>query len=160
LIVSKTDPRGVITYANDAFLRISGYSRSELVGKPHSLVRHPEMPRALFRLLWTTLAQQREVFAYMNNLAADGASYWVLAHITPAYGYDGSVVGYHSNRRCPSLAAVELVRPLYAELLAEEQRHDDPATALEASSRLFERLVAQRASSYESFVRSVADQPG
>jgi PAS domain-containing protein len=59
LIVSKTDPRGVITYANDVFLRISGYSMSEVVGQPHNLIRHPEMPRAVFELLWSTLSQRR-----------------------------------------------------------------------------------------------------
>jgi PAS domain S-box-containing protein len=160
LIVSKTDPRGVITHANDAFLRVSGYSRSEVVGKPHSIVRHPDMPRALFALIWDRLAMKREVFAYLDNLAADGAHYWVLAHITPCYGYDGTVVGYHSNRRAPSPEAVAQVRPLYEQLLSEERRHPDAAAALAASSALFERLVAERAESYERFVWSLIGSDG
>ena len=89
LIVSKTDPRGVITYANDVFLRVSGYDMDEVVGRPHNLIRHPDMPRAVFQLLWDTLTERRELFAYINNLASDGAHYWVLAHVTPSYGPDG-----------------------------------------------------------------------
>ena len=155
LIVSKTDPRGVITYANDVFLRVSCYSRSEVVGKPHNLIRHPEMPKAVYRLLWDTLAKKREIFAYINNLAADGAHYWVLAHITPSYGYDGSVVGYHANRRSPSPAAIEQMTPLYEQLLAEERRHGIGREAVEASSALLERLVAEQAESYERFIWTV-----
>jgi PAS domain S-box-containing protein len=152
LIVSKTDPRGVITYANDVFLRVSGYSGAELIGKPHNVIRHPEMPRAIFKLLWDTLAAEREIFAYVDNLAAGGANYWVLAHITPSYGSGGSVVGYHSNRRAPSPAAVALMRPLYARLRAEERRHPTSRAAVEASSRLLTELIAEQAPSYEDFI--------
>jgi PAS domain S-box-containing protein len=155
LIVSKTDPRGVITYANDVFLRVSGYARSEVIGKPHNIIRHPEMPKAVFQLLWDTLATRREMFAYINNLAADGAHYWVLAHVTPSYGYDGSVVGYHSNRRAPSPAAVARVQPVYERLLAEERRHPNGKAAVEASSRLLTELIVEQAGSYEDFVWSV-----
>jgi PAS domain S-box-containing protein len=155
LIVSKTDPRGVITYANDVFLRVSGYSPSEVIGKPHNIIRHPEMPKAVFQLLWDTLAARREVFAYINNLAADGAHYWVLAHVTPPYGHDGSVVGYHSNRRCPAPAAVAAIQPLYERLLAEERRHPNGRAAVEASSRLLTELIAEQAPSYEDFIWSV-----
>jgi PAS domain S-box-containing protein len=154
LIVSKTDPRGVITYANDVFLRVSGYSRSELVGKPHRIVRHPDMPKAIFGLLWNTLAAKREVFAYVTNLAGDGAHYWALAHITPSYGYDGSVVGYHANLRRPAAGAVERIRPLYERLLVEERRHSGSA-AVAASSALLEQLIAEQAPSYEAFLWSV-----
>jgi PAS domain S-box-containing protein len=101
LIVSKTDPRGVITYANDVFLRVSGYPAGEALGRPHNIIRHPDMPKAVFALLWETLAARQEMFAYINNLAADGAHYWVLAHVTPSYGRNGDVIGYHSSRRCP-----------------------------------------------------------
>ncbi|MFQ1002059.1 PAS domain-containing protein [Modestobacter sp. SSW1-42] len=155
LIVSKTDLRGVITYANDVFLRVSGYDLDEVIGQPHNLIRHPDMPKAVFKLLWDTLASGHEIFAYIDNLAADGANYWVLAHVTPSYGPDGTVVGYHSNRRSPSPRAVAAVRPLYAQLVAEERRHPNGRAAVEASSRLLAELVASRAASYEEFVWSV-----
>jgi PAS domain S-box-containing protein len=158
LIVSKTDPRGVITYANDVFLRVSNYSSVEILGQPHNVIRHPDMPRAVFALLWETLAQRRELFAYINNLAADGAHYWVLAHVTPSFGPDGRVIGYHSSRRRPSPRAIEQVRPLYARLLAEERRHPNASAAVAASSQLFPQLVAEKAASYEDLVWSIIGQ--
>ncbi len=106
IIVSKTDLQGKITYANDVFIRVSGYSEEELIGAPHSLIRHPDMPRAVFKLLWDTLAAGEEIFAYVNNLAASGDNYWVFAHVTPSLGADGKVIGYHSNRRVPEPARV------------------------------------------------------
>jgi len=158
LIVSKTDRRGVITYANDVFLRVSGYDLDEVLGQPHNLIRHPEMPRAVFALLWQTLAEGREVFAYIDNLSADGGHYWVLAHVTPSYGLDGSVVGYHSNRRSPSPSAVARVAPLYRQLLDEERRHPTAKAAVEASSRLLDRFLAAEGHSYEDFVWSIINR--
>jgi PAS domain S-box-containing protein len=155
LIVSKTDPRGVITYANDVFLRVSGYPAGEALGRPHNIIRHPDMPKAVFALLWETLAARQEMFAYINNLAADGAHYWVLAHVTPSYGRNGDVIGYHSSRWCPSARAVAQVQPVYERLLAEERRHPNAKAAVEASSRLLSELIAERADSYEDFIWSV-----
>ena len=155
LIVSKTDLRGVITYANDVFLRISRYELDEVLGRPHNLIRHPEMPRAVFALLWQTLSEGRELFAYINNLASDGAHYWVLAHVTPSYSADGAVIGYHSNRRRPSPGAIRTVTPLYRRLVEEERRHPTAKAAVAASSRLFDELVAAEAGSYEEFIWSV-----
>jgi PAS domain S-box-containing protein len=155
LIVSKTDLRGVITYANDVFLRISRYELDEVLGRPHNLIRHPEMPRAVFALLWQTLSKGRELFAYINNLASDGAHYWVLAHVTPSYSADGAVIGYHSNRRRPSPGAIRTVTPLYRRLVEEERRHPTAKAAVAASSRLLDELVAAEAGSYEEFIWSV-----
>jgi PAS domain S-box-containing protein len=155
LIVSKTDARGVITYANDVFLRVSGYELPDVIGRPHNLIRHPDMPRAVFALLWETLAERRELFAYIDNLAADGAHYWVLAHVTPSFGPDGAVIGYHSNRRKPSPRAVERIRPLYDRLLAEERRHPTAKAAVAASSRLLADVLAEQGASYDEFIWSV-----
>jgi hypothetical protein len=139
------------------FLRVSAYTRDEVIGQPHNLIRHPEMPRAVFALLWDTLARGQELFAYIDNLAADGASYWVLAHVTPSYDAGGRVVGYHSNRRRPAPRAVDRLRPLYRQLLAEERRHPTARAAVDASSALLGELVAAQAPSYEDFIWSVID---
>ncbi|WP_432493428.1 PAS domain-containing protein [Kineococcus auxinigenes] len=155
LIVSKTDTRGVITYANDVFCRVGAYELHEVVGQPHNLIRHPEMPRAVFKLLWDTVSAGRELFAYVNNLAADGANYWVLAHVTPSFGPGGKVVGYHSNRRRPARAGVEAVQPLYRELLAEESRHGTGRAAAEAGSALLAARLAERGVDYDEFVWSL-----
>ncbi|GAA4977572.1 PAS domain-containing protein [Kineococcus glutinatus] len=155
LIVSKTDTRGVITYANDVFCRISGYSAEQVLGQPHNLIRHPGMPRAVFALLWSELGAGREVFAYIDNLAADGASYWVLAHVTPSRDAGGRVVGYHSNRRKPHPAGIAAVKPLYERLLAEERRHPGAKAATAAGSALLAELLAERGRGYEEFIWSV-----
>jgi len=101
IIVSKTDTGGRITYANDVFLRVAGYNEGEVLNKPHSLIRHPDMPRCVFKLLWDTIQAKSEVFAYVVNMCKNGDHYWVFAHVTPSYDTTGKVVNYHSSRRVP-----------------------------------------------------------
>lgn len=156
IIVTKTDLKGRLTYTNDVFLRVSAYPEHEMLGQPHSMIRHPDMPRCVFKLLWDSLLARREIFAYVVNLAGDGAHYWVLAHVTPSLDAHGQVVGYHSNRRSPSRVAVDEIRALYAALLAEEHRHSRPADALAASTRLLDERLAARGQSYDEFVWSLA----
>ena len=84
LIVSKTDPKGRLVYVNDVFLEVSGFRESEIIGQPHSIIRHPEMPRAVFKLLWDVILGGKEIFAYVNNMAKNGDNYWVFAHVTPS----------------------------------------------------------------------------
>jgi PAS domain S-box-containing protein len=158
IIVSKTDPRGVITYANDVFLRVSAMSEGDVLGKPHNVIRHPDMPKAVFQLLWDTLRGGHELFAYIVNLAADGAHYWVLAHVTPTHDAAGRVVGYHSSRRTPDRRAVAQVQPIYRELLAVERRAATTKQAVEASSAALQQLVRSRASSYEELVWSLGTE--
>ena len=124
IIVSKTDLKGRITYCNDVFLRVAGYSEKELLGQPHSIIRHPDMPRCVYKLLWDTLAAGQEIFAYVVNRAKNGDHYWVLAHVTPSRDRRNQVIGYHSNRRVPDREVVnEKIVPLYQSLLAVEERH-------------------------------------
>jgi PAS domain S-box-containing protein len=158
LIVSKTDTKGVITYANDVFLRLSAYPEDEVIGRPHNLIRHPDMPRVVFKLLWDTLKDRQEIFAYIVNLAGDGAHYWVLAHVTPSFDTSGQVVGYHSNRRLPDRDAVAATTALYADLRAAERRHSRPADAIEASTALLNRKLADRGQTFDQFVWSMTSE--
>lgn len=152
IIVSKTDLKGIITYANDVFIRVSGYSEEELIGAPHSLIRHPDMPRCVFQLLWDTLQGGREIFAYVNNMARTGDNYWVLAHVTPTFGPGREIVGYHSNRRVPRREAVNQVAPIYAKLVAEESRYERKADQIAASTRLLQETLKGINLSYDEFV--------
>lgn len=158
IIVSKTDAKGIITYANDVFLRISAYEEADVVGKPHNLIRHPQMPRAVFQLLWDTIQAGEEIFAYVLNLAADGAHYWVLAHITPSIDSRGRIVGYHSNRRCPDRAAVAAIEPVYLALRALEHKAPTSPAGLAASTEQLHSLLAERGLSYDEFVWSLSSQ--
>lgn len=152
VIVSKTDPRGRITYVNETFVRISRYSEDELMGRPHSIIRHPEMPRAVFDLMWETIAGGEEIFAYVDNLAADGASYWVLAHVTPTRDASGAISGYHSNRRSPDPQTVRRIDPVYRQLRATERAHSGSREGLAASRQMLADLLADRGQTYDEYV--------
>ena len=156
IIVSKTDIKGHITYANRVFLRVAGFDEREVIGAPHSIIRHPEMPRCVFKLLWDMLAAGKEVFAYVNNLAMDGDNYWVFAHVTPSLDGSGNTVGYHSNRRVPERRVVEqVIRPLYRSLLEEEQRHADRKAGLDGSYQMLLGLLKEKGVDYDELVFSL-----
>lgn len=156
IIVSKTDPKGILRYANDVFVRVSGYTEEELLGQPHSIIRHPDMPRAVFKLLWDTIASGQEIFAYVNNLAKDGSHYWVFAHVTPSFDSSRRIIGYHSNRRAPEKAAVREVNEIYRLLLNEERRHSNASQAVAASTAMLGDLLHQAGMPYGQWVWSLS----
>ncbi len=158
IIVSKTDPKGLLTYVNELFVDISGYTEDELIGQPHNIIRHPDMPRSVFRLLWDRISGGNEIFAYVVNLSADGGHYWVLAHVTPTFNASGAIVGYHSNRRTPSRAAMDRVEPLYNALLAAERRESSTPAAIAAGTDLLTRTLTDAGLSYDEFVWSLDAQ--
>jgi len=155
IIVSKTDLKGHITYANQTFLDIAGYTEEELLGKPHSIIRHPDMPRCVFKLLWDTLGARREIFAYVKNMAKNGDHYWVFAHVTPTFDERNQVIGYHSSRRVPDRPQVELFEGVYRHLLEEERRHGDWRAGMEAAGKMLLEIVASKGMEYEEFIFSV-----
>ncbi|HBU96474.1 MULTISPECIES: PAS domain-containing protein [Thalassospira] len=152
IIVSKTDTKGRITYANDVFLRVAGYSEKQLLGQPHSIIRHPDMPRCVFSLLWETVAAGREIFAYVINRCANGDHYWVLANVTPTIGRDGKIIGYHSNRRVPRRDALKQVIPLYAALCEEEEKERNRKEGMARSTAKLGALLADAGIDYDQFV--------
>jgi PAS domain S-box-containing protein len=155
LIVSKTDLKGRITYANDVFIRMAKYTYRELIGAPHSLIRHPDMPRCVFKLLWDTLQEKQEIFAYVVNLAKDGSHYWVFAHVTPTLDDRGNIVGYHSNRRRPDRGPIERISPIYKALSAEEARHANARDGMRASFDMMVGLLNKQGVGYDEFVLSL-----
>lgn len=156
VIVSKTDPKGIITYANDVFLDLAGLTEAQAIGAPHSIIRHPDMPRAIFKLLWETIAKGEEIFAYVLNMSSNGDHYWVFAHVTPTFTREGGITGYHSNRRVPEKAALAAIKPVYAELKAIESRSADRAAGLHASFEAVQKLLRDKGLSYDEFVFSLA----
>lgn len=153
LIVSKTDLKGRLTYANGLFCQIAGYRESELIGQPHSIIRHPDMPRSVFRLLWDTIEDRREIFAFVKNMARNGDHYWVFAHVTPSFDIRGAMIGYHSNRRVPDREMLETtIMPLYAEVLKIERSHVNGKEALAAGYKALTEFVASKKVAYEELV--------
>ena len=115
LIVSRTDPSGMITHVNRPFVEMSGYTEAELIGQPHNILRHPEMPRAAFQGLWETVSEGNKWSGYVKNLRKDGAFYWVYAVVVPNVRH-GEIIGYSSVRRKPSRNKIAEAKALYATL--------------------------------------------
>jgi len=150
MIVSKADVSGRIKYVNQEFINISGYEEIEVIGKQHNIIRHPDMPKLIFKHLWDTLAKREEVFAYVKNRCKDGEYYWVFANVTPSI-VNNKLVGYHSSRRRPNLDLVKnKIIPLYDRLLKAEK-----VGGISESQKLFEQILKEKDLSYEEFILSL-----
>jgi len=151
LFFSTTDYKGIITSGNSIFVRVSGYSQTDLMGAPHNVIRHPDMPRCVFKLLWDFLQAGKPIAAYVKNMAADGLYYWVMALVTPVDG------GYLSIRFKPSSPVFEVVKGLYHDLLALEQSFTQAdggwrAGMEAAGARLMQVLQSKGFDNYETFM--------
>lgn len=155
LIVSKTDTKGRITYANDVFLDVADFSLKNVLNEPHSMIRNEAMPRCIFQLLWEYLQDGREIFAYVVNATKHNDHYWVLAHVTPSYDAQGDIISYHSNRRVPSPAAVSAISDLYGILLAEEKTHTNRKEGQKAGYALLHKILTEKGIDYDEFVLSL-----
>ena len=139
IVVSKSDEEGNIEYANPIFYKLSGYNKRELTFAPHSILRHPDMPKAVFKLLWDELKKGNEVNAFVKNLTKDGSFYWVLAYVRPAFNPDGSLRNYVSTRKAMSQNARKVIEPFYKKLLELEK-----TDGVEASEKALIDLLDNR----------------
>ena len=139
IVVSKTDIEGHIEYANQIFFKLSGYNKRELTFEPHSILRHPDMPKVVFKHLWSELKKGDEVYAFVKNMTKDGSFYWVLAYVRPTLNPDGSLRNYVSTRKLMSPTARETIEPLYTQLLEVEKN-----SGVEASEQLLKEIIADR----------------
>lgn len=120
LIISRTDTKGIITQVNRSFVEMSGFSEEELLGQPHYILRHPDMPKAAFADMWATIQSGEKWYGYVKNLRKDGGYYLVYATVIPNIR-KGEIVGYTSVRRKPSRRKMNEALALYAKMLREEQ---------------------------------------
>lgn len=156
IIVSKTDLKGRIVYANRLFMKLADMEEKELIGTPHSVIRHPEMPRCVFKLLWDRVQDKKEIFAYVVNRSKNGDHYWVLAHVTPSFDGSGNVDGYHSNRRTPNRNALDnTIIPLYRQLLEEENRHANRKDGMNSAYAMLEKILKEKGLDYDEFIFSL-----
>jgi PAS domain S-box-containing protein len=152
LIVSKTDLQGRLTYTNHTFLEIAGYEEAECIGQQHNMIRNPNMPRAVFELLWKTIAEGQEIFAYVVNSTKSGDHYWVIAHVTPSVE-NGQIVGYHSTRRVPNPNTIQnTIIPLYDELNAIEAGNASKKDGLNQSVEALHKILASKSVGYDEFM--------
>lgn len=157
IIVSKTCPKGKITYANRPFMAISGFAEPQLLTYPHNIIRHQDMPRGVYYLLWKTLQSGNEFFGYVKNLTACGGYYWVFANITPDLRTDGSLAGYYSVRRRPNYKAVQQVATWYKTMLDIESQASASKAPEASSSWLLEKIADQKVS-YNQFILQLEEE--
>jgi PAS domain S-box-containing protein len=150
LIVSKTDTQGKITYGNELFLQLAGYEEHEILGAPHNIVRHPDMPKLIFKVLWDTIKAGREINAYVINTSKNGDYYWVYANVTPSLDENGRVAGYYSVRRKPSQKALAQIKPLYQKLLNAER-----SGGVASSQKMLDELLKNHGGRYDKFILSL-----
>ncbi len=153
-IVSKTDLKGRITYSNRIFIEFSGYEETDLLGAQHNIIRHPDMPRAVFKLLWDSVQAGRECNAYVKNMARDGSFYWVFANVTPDLDHDGKITGYFSVRRKPAASSVQAAAGLYRAML-EAERQAGPRDAIAASTKILTDLLTEKGMRYDELVLAI-----
>lgn len=150
IIVSKTDLKGRITYGNEVFIKLSGYEEHELLGKPHNIVRHKEMPKCIFKLLWERIQSGEEIFAYVVNQAKNGDHYWVFANVTPSFDNNGKIIGYYSVRRKPKSDALQTIQTLYSTLINTEK-----SGGVNASMKYLEETLRNKGKNYDEFILSL-----
>lgn len=146
-IVSKTDLKGRITYGNEIFIKMSGYQEHELLNAPHNILRHKDMPAVVFKLLWSRFKNKEPINAYVKNQCKNGDYYWVFANVTPSYDEKANVIGYYSVRRKPKDSAIEILKPIYAELLKTEKQ-----SGINASEQLLESILKDKGISYDELI--------
>ncbi len=156
-IVSKTNIKGQITYANSTFMRYSGYKQSKTYMHQHKLVRHPEMPKTVFHLLWQTIKAGKEFNGYIKNMHQDGSFYWVFANVTPSFstGNNRDIIGYYSVRRKPKAEALSVIKPLYKKILQAEQQAATSKAAIAAGTQVLHNTLEQQEMGYDQFVLSL-----
>jgi len=146
-IVSKTDTKGKIIYCNEIFAKMAGYPPADLIGANHNLIRHPDMPKLAFQLLWELIQNKDEFFGFVKNLCADGGYYWVFAYITADLDQHGNITSYTSVRRKMPQSAIDIIAPIYRQLLDAER-----SGGVEAARRLLNDLLEQHHVGYREFI--------
>ena len=151
-IVSKTDLKGRITYTNKIFMDMAEYTEEELLGKPHSIIRHPDMPKAVFRYLWDTIEKKEEVFAFVINKTKDGNAYWVYANVTASLDDNGKLIGYYSVRRRPNPKALDIVIPLYKKMIEVEK-----SSGVDASFKVLTDILQEKGVGYDELIIAIQE---
>jgi len=151
-IISKTDLMGKITYCNRIFMDMAEYTEEELLGAPHNIIRHKDMPKAVFKFLWDRIKSKEEVFAYVVNETKNKNEYWVFANVTASLDVRGNIIGYYSVRRKPNPKAVEIIKPLYRKMLEIER-----TAGVEASMKVLTDLLEEKGLSYDELIISIQE---
>jgi PAS domain S-box-containing protein len=151
VIMSKTDHRGIIEYANDVFVDVCGYEDYELMGQPHSIIRHPDMPKVLFKVLWENLKKGDNFHAVVKNLAKSGRYYWVVTDFESTKNENGEITNYFGRRRAvPQEIISNHIEPLYKKLLQIEN-----ASGVAYSKKYLIGFLEEKNRSYVEYIKDL-----
>jgi len=151
VIMSKTNAFGIIEYANEVFVDVSGYEDYELMGQPHNIIRHPDMPKVIFKVLWENLKQGKNFHAIVKNLAKSGRYYWVITDFEIAKDENGVIVNYFGRRQAVPQEVISLhIEPLYKKLLQIEA-----ASGVEFSEKYLIGFLEEKKRSYVEYIKEL-----
>ncbi|MEO1938588.1 MAG: PAS domain-containing protein [Sulfurimonas sp.] len=155
-IVSKTDKHGIIEYGNDYFVEISGYTEPELIGQPHSIIRHPDMPKIVFKLMWDRINKAQNIMAVVKNLAKDGSYYWVVTEFQPKVDpITNDIISHTAFRKAAPQKAVDVMEPIYQKLLEIEKEG-----GMEASEKYLRGFLEEKDLTYDEFINDLVGNKG
>jgi len=154
-IVSKTDTKGNILFINKSFAEISGYSEEEIIGMPHNVLRHPDMPRSIFFLVWNSLLAGREVSGVIKNLAKSGKYYWVIADFSIKRDNSGKIESFTAFRRSAPDQVIEEIEELYETMINIEKKH-----GIEGSLSYLESFLEEKGVNYEEYLDELVRPKG
>jgi len=155
-IVSKTDASGIIEYGNDYFVEISGYTEVELIGKPHSIVRHPDMPKVVFKMMWDRIKRAQNIMAVVKNLSKDGSYYWVVTEFEPKVDpITNEIISHTAFRKAAPQNAIDTMAPIYQKLLEIEKDG-----GVEASEKYLRGFLEDNNTSYDDFIDDLVGNKG
>ncbi|RUT68831.1 PAS domain S-box protein [Flavobacterium cupreum] len=148
VLLSKTDTKGTILYANEAFIDVSGYDEFELIGHAHNIIRHPDMPKVIFKFLWDSIKSSQNIHAIIKNMSKTGRYYWVITDFKIISDTDGEIVGYFGTRKSvPDEIIVKFIEPLYKKLI-----HIEEASGVHASEEYLIGFLEERKKTYMEYV--------
>ena len=150
-IMSKTDAKGTIEYVNQVFIDVCGYSEGELIGKPHNVIRHPDMPKTIFKILWDNIQKGINFHAIVKNMAKSGEYYWVITDFDIIRNPSGQIINYMGRRTSvPSQTVEKYIGPLYQKIQQAEQ-----AGGIEAGEKYFEQFLKDQGKDYLTYIEDV-----
>jgi len=155
MLVSKTDASGYISYANENFVEISGYSESELIGSPHNILRHPDMPKAIFYIMWQNIKSNKNIMAVVKNLAKNGNHYWVTTDFEIRKNREGKITNYLAFRQSASKSIIKAIEPLYSKMIEIEE-----SQSMDESLKYLDSFLDEKDMSYNEFIKDLALSKG
>ncbi len=147
ILISETDPEGIITDVNDIFTKVAGYSEEELIGASHNIIRHPDMPKVMFKIVWERIKDRENVMALVKNLAKDGRYYWILTDFITKVNANREIISYTAYRRPVCKEVQEAITPLYKTLLAIEA-----LDGMDASEKFLNDYFSRKGMTYDEMV--------